>query len=170
MNRKGFTLVETIIYIGIIGAVAASFVSFSIFISNSRNKTYVGQEVQANSRTALNFISQKIKMSNGVNIGLSTFDIDPGVLSLSMANPAVNPTIFSLDADNGILQITEGANPPVNVVSNKIKVTNLMFTNQTVLGERENVSIDMTLEYDNPSGDVEFNYSHDIRTTVGVRN
>ena len=67
LQENGFTLIELIIYIGIIGAVAASFVSFSIYVSESRNKTYVFEEVQANSRTALNLMSQKIKMANGIN-------------------------------------------------------------------------------------------------------
>jgi type II secretory pathway pseudopilin PulG len=169
MNKKGFTLIETIIYIAIIGGIVATFVSFSLSISDSRNKTFVIQEVNANSRLALDLITQKIQASTGVNIGNSTFGSDPGVLELSMADSGLNPTIINLDQDDGVLQIKEGASDPVAIVTDEVKITNLVFTNLTSSSARENIKVEMTFEYNNSNSDVEFNYSRDIRTSVSVR-
>ena len=105
---KGFTLIEIIIYIAILGTIASSFIFFSVSVSESRNKTYVVQEVHANTRMALEIISQKIRMANGVNIASSTFGTDPGRLFLSMASSTLNPTIIDLSRDDGILRIIEG--------------------------------------------------------------
>ncbi len=165
---RGFTLIETLIYITIVGLVISSFIAFSISISNSRNKTYVVQEVQANARVALDLISQRMRASNGVNIGQSTFDSDPGELSLAMTDIVKNPTVINLDQDDGILQITEGTSDPIAIISDKVKITNLVFTNLNPGGEKENIRIEITTEYNN-SGDIEYSYSQNWQTAVSIR-
>ena len=168
-SRNGFTLIEMLIYIAIIGVALTSFITFSVSVSNSRNKTYVIQEVQANARVALTTITQKIQSAIGVNTGISTFGSDPGSLSLSMTDAGKNPTIISLDADDGILQITEGVSGPVAITTNEVKVTNLVFFDLTPAGEAPNIKIRVTIEYDNPSGDKEFEHSQELETTVSLR-
>ena len=168
-NNNGFTFIETIIYIAIIGTVVASFVTFSISISNSRNKTYVVQEVQANARMAMNFISQKIRLASGINTASSTWNTDPGVLSLSMNSSTLNPTIINLSADDGILQIKQGSGSVVPIVSDKVKITNLVFTNLTASSSRGNVKIQMTTQYNNTGGDIHFNYSQSLQSAASLR-
>ena len=168
-NEKGFTLIETIIYVAIIGAVVTSFISFSLSISSVRNKNYVIQEVQANSRVVMNIIQQKIRLANGINIGASVFDSDPGVLSLSMADALKNPTIISLDNDDGTMQITEGASDPILITSGKVKVSNLIFTNLTPAHGKGNIGIDYKIEYNSTGTDISFNYEQSIRTAENLR-
>ena len=167
--NSGFTLIESLIYVALIGLVVSGFISFSLSISDLRNKNYVTQEVQANARTALNLITQKILSANSVNIGSSIFGSDPGELSLSMTNESKNPTIINLNVDNGILQITEGLSSAVAVTSNKVKITNLVFANLTSTGEKENIRIQMTVEYNNAEGDIKYNYSQTIQTAISLR-
>ena len=169
-KQNGFTLIETLIYITIIGMVVVSFVTFSISISNSKNKTYVTQEVQANARLALNLISQQIRGATGINIESSSFGVDPGILSLSLADGANDPTIIELDQDDGRLQITQGLNNPIIFTSQQAKITNLVFTNLTPIGSnRENIRIEMTIEYNNSTSDLNFTSSQSLRTAVSVR-
>jgi len=169
MNNKGFTLIETLIYIAIIGGILASFVTYSITISNSRNKTYAVQEVQANLRIALQLISQQIRSANGVNVSSSIFAIDPGVLSLSMSSSTINPTVINLNQDDGVLQIVQGNDEPVYIISSKVKATNLVFTNLTASGTRENIGIDLTVNYDNSDSDINYSYSQTMQTSVSLR-
>ncbi len=167
-NSAGFTLIETLIYIAIIGGVMATFISFGLGIAQNRNKVFAKQEVQANARVALDIIGQKIKMSNGINIASSTFDADPGVLSLSMNDGDIDPTIIDLSVDDGILQITQGIGDPIFITSDKVKITNLVFTNLSGDSASGNIKIDITVEYDS-AGDTSFNYSQDITTAVSLR-
>lgn len=166
---RGFTLIETIIYMAIIGLVVSSFVGFSVTVSRARNKSYASEEVQANARMALDLISQRIRAASSVNTGTSTFNSDPGVLSLAMADAAKNPTIIDLTADDGVLRITEGVNSPVSVTSGRVRVTNLVFTNLTGSGARENIRVQMTVGYASTAGDTEFSFSKSFQTTVSVR-
>ncbi len=168
-KKRGFTLIETLIYVAIIGMVVASFVVFVMSISDLRNKAYVISEVQANCRTTLDIISQKIRAATGINTVLSTFESDPGVLSLSMADSAKNPTVINLDQDDGILQITEGIAGPIAITSDEIRITNLVFTNLTSMSKRGNIKIEITAAFNNAGTDIEYNYLQSLQTAVNLR-
>lgn len=168
LSPEGFTLIEVLIYVALMGMAVSSFVYLSVTVSASRSKTTVTQEVQANTRVALDLISQQIRAATGINSGASVFDADPGVLSLAMADSGSNPTVIDLSADDGVLQITRGAGPSLAVTSDEVRVTNLVFTNLTD-GERENVRVEITVAYANDSGDVLFTSSQSLQTSVSVR-
>ena len=167
-KADGFTLVETLVYIALIGGAMISFVNFTISITNSRNKVYVKQEVQANARMALNLISQTIKSADGVNVASSTFATDPGILSLVMGNSIENPTIISLTGNDGLLQIKKGSTTEIPITSDEIRITNLVFTNLTSGSTKENIKIEITLEYAKDES-VFYQYSTDLQTSVSLR-
>lgn len=167
--KNGFTLIEVLIYLGILSLIVVALLSFDVSVISSRSKTMVVEEVQANARIALDLVSQKIRGAQGINVGASVFGSDPGVLSLAMANATQNPTVFNLSADDGRLQITEGSSgTPVFVTSKDVEVTNLVFTNYSQPGEREHIRIDITVRYKN-AGSVDYSYSYSAHTSVSVR-
>jgi len=169
-KQKGFTLIETIIYIAIIGLALTSFVVFLVSIIDSRDKNYVIQEVQANARTSLNLISQSIREARDVNIESSIFNTDPGTISLEMNDSNKNPTIIDLNQDDGILRIKQGIGDYIELNSNNIKVTQLIFKNLTKdESNKKNIGIQMVFEYNNQSGDLEFDYSQSIQTAISLR-
>ncbi|MCA9397988.1 type II secretion system protein, partial [candidate division WWE3 bacterium] len=108
-SQAGFTFIELIIYLAIVSSVLTSMILFSLRIMETRTKTKVIQEVQANTRVAIDTVSYLLRTADGVNVGSSSFDNDPGVLSLSTINPSTNPTIIALDQDNGSLTVTKGS-------------------------------------------------------------
>ncbi len=167
MKKKGFTLLELIIYLAIISGAIVSFTYFILSVSNSRTKTYVAQEVHANARTALELISQRIRASNGV------VSVTPSVLTLdfSTAIPAKHPTAIDRDANNAlrITEDTDGTPVVSTLTSSEVKITTLIFTNVTAPGTRENIRINMTMEYNNPSGSPAFSYTKSFTTAVSVR-
>ncbi|MFZ2190425.1 MAG: GIY-YIG nuclease family protein [Candidatus Magasanikiibacteriota bacterium] len=167
-NSAGFTLVETIIYVAIIGGIIATFISFSLNISNARNKTYVQEETQANARVVLNIITQKIQSASGVNTSASVFGVDPGVLSLAMSSSTLNPTIINLSADNGRLQIKEGDNATTTITTAQVQVNNLVFNNFSASSTRENIGVDLNVSFVS-STDINFQSSQTLHTAVSVR-
>jgi prepilin-type N-terminal cleavage/methylation domain-containing protein len=169
--KKGFTLIEIMVYVAIIGLVVFAFINFSLAVASAGNKAYVEQEVQANARLALDILRQRIMSAKDIELyPNSIFDLDPGTLSLTMADGAVNPTIFSLTGDDGTLQIKEGASSAVPITTSKVKITNLVFTNLTPPNnKRKNVKIDLTVEYDSAGSGVAYSYSQSFSTAVSLR-
>lgn len=168
LKQSGFTLVEAIIFIAIFSIILVAVINVAVNASVARNKNYVASEVHQNARVILDFLSQRIRAANGVNIGASTFNTNPGVLSLSMATAGVNPTIFDRDSSSQGLRITEGVSSPLIITTNTVKLTKLVFKNVTGNSSRESIRIIITLEYANPS-DPQFSYSYDFQTTVSLR-
>jgi len=165
---KGFTLVETLIYIAIIGGILATFIGFSLNISGARNKTYVTEEVQANARIAMDVISQKIQSANGVTTSSSVFNTDPGTLVLTMSSSTFNPTIINLSADDGVLQIKQGTGATTTVTANTVRVTNLQFTNLSASSTHENIKVNLTVEFATTT-DIDFQYTQSLTSTISAR-
>lgn len=164
----GFTLIEVLVYVGVIGGILTSFILFSLSVSESRQKAYVAQEVQGSLRTSVDIVTGRLRAATGVNTGSSTFDVDPGILSLVMADPTKNPTIIDLSADDGSLRITEGAGSPEILTGPRISVTHLVFRDLTVPSSgRENIGIELTFS---AIGDGQAHtYSKSARTSVSIR-
>ena len=76
---------------------------FEVIKGQAKAQAY--QEVQNNSRFAMQKMSQLIRSAEGINDGPSQFDQHPGVLHLNMTNPVIDPTIIRLDPVNSGIQI-----------------------------------------------------------------
>lgn len=167
-KRSGMTLVEIVVSLGILLLIVAALSGFVVSLQQTRQQLSSVQEVDDNLRMALDLLSTRIRGAKGVNTVASTFDTDPGVLSLEMANPALNPTVFRLDQDNGILQMQEGAAGPVSVTTNEVHVSNLVFSLRSPAGEPENIGIELTIDYSSQS-DSYAGFSHSVTTAVTAR-
>ena len=168
-RMAGFTLVETVLYIAIFSGMVTALVSFALSITESRNKTYVVQEVQANMRVAHDIVSQRIRSASAVNASSSVFGTDPGVLSLAMASSSLNPTIITLSADDGVLQIKEGNSVTTTITSSDVQVHNLVFHYMTDASLRKNLRMFLTVRFNNPGDDPVFNHSQTVTTSISVR-
>jgi len=170
MKRKGLTFIEMILYIALSGSFFVVLVTLLLNISDSRNKTYVIQEVHANSRYVFENVGRIIRSSEGVNVGASTFDTDPGVLSLQMTEAALNPTIIELNQDNGRLQITQGANPTVFLTTDEVRIMNFQFHNFDDPLDPKIISFDTEVSFG--EGDQQgpiFNYTHSFQSSARIR-
>lgn len=164
LSKNGFTLVETLIYIAIIGVVTISFISFSISISNSRNKNYVVQEVQANIRFSLAKISEKIRGAENV---LSPAEGNSST-TLELDMPGAEPDL-TFRVNEGVLELVQGVGSPIPLTSDEVKVSNLKFFNHSSSGETENVGINLKIDYRSNNSDKEFSYSREHKTAVSLR-
>lgn len=165
MNKRGFTLIETLVYIAILGMVVSSIVAYSLSLSGARNKNYVAQNVQANSRTMLSIMGEKIRASSVVVTPSAGATSNQLVLDM----PGVLPNII-FSVFNSQLIMTEVGSPDVALTDSRVVVTGLVFTNAATSGERDIINIQATVSYNVAAGDVEHRYTQDLRTAVIRRN
>ncbi len=161
-RKPAFTLIETLIYIAILGSLLFYFVSFSLSIGSSRSKTHVIQEVNANARIVLKEISNQVRGADDV--------IDPVSgntgNSLNLDMPAPDDDILFI-LENGILKNVI-ATATTSITSSEVEITNLNFDNLALSGERDNIRISLTIEY-RDAGSKEYEYSRDFQTSVSLR-
>ncbi len=83
VTHRGYTLIETLVYIGVFVLVAmalvVTFLSFdTVFLRNNTERIVINE-----AQTSLEYIAQAIRQADSVNTGLSTFDNPSGVLVLN---------------------------------------------------------------------------------------
>ena len=161
-NGAGFTLIEFLIYVGIVATILVVMSGFfwNIIFGNIKETSY--QEVQQNGRFALTKITQEIKKAIGINSPLPGFSSN--TLSLAMAD--ASSTIF--DLVDGRLRITQGSQGPFELTSDQVRVSNLLFTNLSYPNTPGTIRIEMTIEHLNPSGRMEYQASIELKTTVSL--
>lgn len=165
-NQKGFTIVETIIYVAIIGVFMTTVILFGISAVQTAEKAVVAQEVQQNARFAMERVVREVRGAEALNIGLSTFALANSVLALDVSTGGNTPTVFDLDA--GQLRMTQGANPSVYLTADDVEVTEFRVENRSISGRTENVQIILTIQSAAGSGIV-YNATTTLQSSVVIR-
>ncbi len=165
--KAGFTLVETLVYIAIIGTALSSAILFSLNVLEGQQKARVFQEVQQNARFALERISQEIRTAADLNPNASTFNIATGTLSLASDESAKNPTTFNV-IDEKIF-IKQGSGATTSITSDDVRVTTLRFENLSVSARTDNIRVTVSIQHENPDNVTSFNASTTMTTTVSIR-
>lgn len=165
--QKGFTLIETIVYVTLVSILVLVFVNFALDVVGTAQKSRVRQEVQQNARFAMERITQEIRAASSLNTGSSTFNSHPGVLSLATDDVLTDPIVF--DVSGGVLRISEAGGGAQDLTSSKMTVTSLVFTNLSVSGRTTNIKTELTIEYKNPEGSEIFNASTTLKSAAVIR-
>jgi prepilin-type N-terminal cleavage/methylation domain-containing protein len=123
--KKGFTLIEFLIYISIFASILVLLFGFFWDIIFSNIKGNVIQEIQENGNFSIFKISREIKRAKSINFPPQ--GSSGNYLSLEMTDSNLNPTVF--DFFDGKLRVTQGSNPSYFLTSDSVRVTNLSFSN-----------------------------------------
>lgn len=161
-QKRGYVLLEFLLYVAIVGAVLTVAVGVGLDLLRSRMKASSLEFVNQNARLSLERMTSAIRAADGVNTSGSVFGTSPGRLSLQMPVAGQNPTVF--DVAGGILQVTEGVGSPVPLTATDVSVTGLTFAH-LVQGASQGVRIVLTLRRVNPGGVAELSVE---RTYVGA--
>lgn len=155
MNNKGFTLIETLLYIAIVPFILASAIGLFYFVTQSQIKNQVINEVNQQGEIIIDNINKSIQSSSAIN-SPTQGNVGPN-LSLQNINPTLNPTVYNVSSNT--LYLTQGANLPQPMHNNKIQINNLEFANLSRPNTTGNISYSFTLNYINSSNKQSYNYS-----------
>jgi len=163
-KQNSFTLIEFVIYIGIVGVVllVAGAIALNVFFG--KEKLTAIEEVSQNARFSMEKIASTIRNADAVNspaIGTAA-----SAISLRMASSTLDPTIF--DFSGGAVRIQQGLGPIINLTSNEITVTDVQFSNISYQGTPGTVRIQMTFKNNNPSGRQEYEFMKTFYATANV--
>ena len=161
---KGLTLIEIIIYISILVIIIIFIGGFLWNIILGAIKEGAWQEVQQNGRFALAKIAQEVKKSNGINVP-SRGEESPSFLSLAMADPNLNPTVF--EVVDSKLRIDQGGRQ-FFLTSDQVVISSLLFTNLSYQNTPGIVGVGMTISHRNPGNRNEYQASVDLETSISL--
>ena len=166
IKSSGFSLLETIIYVGLIGVVLVSFVFFTLAVAGIRDKAVALNEVKANWQTASAIISRLLRSAKTIDTAASVFDSDQGKLVLLSAVDLSGPLTIALNS-SGRLTVTTAAGSVVNLSDQEVSFSRLRFSRLS----GDNIIIEVTLNYgpQSQSGTVAGGYSRQFKTAITVR-
>ncbi len=162
---RGFTLIEVLVYIALITLIMSSIVGYSLSLGGARARNYVVQNVQSNGRVLLSTLGQQIRASALVSTPAAGTSSNQLVLTMPSGSPGV---VFSLSSGRVVMSVV--GSPDVFLTDDRTTVSNLVFTNTALAGERDSISIQAQVSYAAAAGDVGYSYSEQLRTTETRRN
>ncbi len=121
--NKGFTFVETILYVSIVSIILTALIPFAWDIIETGSQSAVQQEVSSNARYISEEIKYQIRNASGIN------SVTSSSISLSETISAINPTVITWTAPN--LTIKQGAGSTIQLNSNDTNISSFTFTNNT---------------------------------------
>lgn len=171
-TKKGFTLIELVIYVATFAIVITLVTLFVFNLIRAQTKTRIIKEVSESAGRAMELILWEIRNAEDVYLSTSSFDSHPGQLSLlADQNTPDNEDTTYLDFylnQDGLLCIKREGSDPEPLVPENIRVTNLVFTHLTV-NEVESIRIELSVAYNSPSSNIAYQATTTLISSAVLR-
>src|SRR3989338_2893396 len=156
-TSRGFSLIEIVLYIAMVGVVLVVAAMFATDFFSSNAKVQALEEASRNARYAADRIAAEVRSAATINQGASVFGANPGTLSIGSSVPLNDPTVFTVSG--GALMVSQGGAPAEPITSGRVSITDLTFEDLTVFGRTRLVRIRVTAASRNAGGLAEVNAS-----------
>jgi type II secretory pathway pseudopilin PulG len=165
-NKKGFTLVEMILYVSVCSILLLTISTYLSFLLGARIRSQAITEVNQQGFRAMNLVALTVR--NGRSIEVPVVGATTTTLSLTTKDALLNPTVF--DVASGTLRIREGAGQPVPLTNSRVVISNLFFQNLSSTSSAERIiRISFTLDYKNLSGKDEYAFTKTFTESATMR-
>jgi len=151
--KKGFTFVELLLYIAIVGTIFSSLVPFAWEVIGGGVRSAVDQEVDSNARLIMEKIKSKVRNAKSISVVSAT--------SLTITEQDLSSTVIDLSGGNIRLDA-------VNLNSADTLVTDLVFTDFSSASTKQ-VQIRFTIISAIGQGRQEYGQSVTLESSAEVR-
>jgi len=139
-TKKGFTLIEVIIYIALLSIVLVFMMSIFQEMIFLKAKVNDKAEILDNAQFSMNKIVTYLRATDTLNS--PQFSQTVNTLSIDTEVPSESPLLIY--AENNVLKLKKGSADPVELTNDRVVVNALSFTNNKY-GEQEDI-IQVNLE------------------------
>lgn len=147
INKKnsGFSLIEMLVFIAVAAFVVVIIVnSLNIYLrvyGTFRATSYI----TTSAMDTLERMTREVKLASSVDVGLSTFDISPGVLVLNTTDSAGDPAVIEFYVDDSSVYMKRNNNIIGSLTGDDTSVNSLIFSHLTNTNS-ELVKIELDLQ------------------------
>lgn len=153
MNR-GFTLIETVLYLAISVVVLLALVELSLQLTSKYNDDRFRSQVYQASLESSERIRHEVRLASDINTGSSTFDSNDGVISLVRDDVNLNPVVIGvvLDGSQRRLALSYAGNSDVYITPSSVEVDRFYLTNRSNVSQKtQNIQYVLELSTYNPN-------------------
>jgi prepilin-type N-terminal cleavage/methylation domain-containing protein len=135
--RRGFTLVELLVYIGISAIILIALANFFGLLFFAQANDRINADVQEEGSAAMEMMTQTIRNASAITSPAT------GTTATSLSLAGTTSTIFNVSS--GILEVTEASGAPVPLTSARLFMSGVSFSNLSATGTPGVVRIQFTL-------------------------
>jgi len=171
MRKNSFTLIEMLVYIGILVIILTVIFSVLIWSIHSNTKARVMEETLDNTRRAMEIMSYEIREAKSVYDPTSVFGSHPGQLSLETTHylpEGEKTTYIDFYLCDSQLCLKKESQNPIPLTSGNVEVKNLIFT-KIMTGDIPSAEINLQIDYKNPNNRPEYQASSSLKSTISLR-
>lgn len=165
IKTKGFTLLEFLLYFGILAILIVTVLQILFQITEARIKSETIQEVTQNARIINESISDFVR--NAQSVTSPTIGATGQSLTLVMSDAAKNPSVFSLDS--GVLSLQKAGGVVMPLHTNEVTISSLSFTNVSYPSSPGAIRVVFTLQASAPAGARIYHHTETFYTTITIR-
>lgn len=165
MNERGFTLIETLLYFGLLAIILAIIAATIASVASDKIKLEMIQEVNQNARMVMQTVTKNV--NNAASISSPSDGNQSSTLTLAMPDAGEDPIV--IDLDNGMVRISVDGDTPVPLTTNEVSVTELVFSNITPTNGSGSVRVEMTIGSSSTSNRQEYQISETFYTAATIK-
>ncbi|MFC1787797.1 PilW family protein [Patescibacteria group bacterium] len=171
-NKKGVTLVELLVMIGLFVIVGGLAIGFFVSVLSAQAKTRVMIETQEQARLVMERVVYETRKAKTINSD-SSFGIDLAhdsslSLVLNTLDPELDPTKIRID--QGVIYLKQGQQDEQAISSNEVQVNQFMVEDLSSENERsQNIKIFLSVFHKDPSGIANKDINYSLETAVELR-
>lgn len=167
-TASAFTLVELLVYIGLLGLFLSAIYPFALGLFGLSAKAQAMRETSSAARIIGEEIVSVIRSAKDIDTGASDFGTNPGRLVLKQYG---SDERLVIDVADGRVRMTDGAGIPVSLNGSSVRVTSLVFENASSSdGSSRHVDFHLTVEFASGSSRSEYVSAVSIAAGAEIRN
>ena len=133
-NQSGVTLLETLIYIGILGIILTSIITVGFSMITIDRKLKFANEVEENAAFVVQKLGWVLKGAQSINA--PPLNESGNTLSVNIASTSGNPYVF--DLSNGAIRLKVGTASPLPITNGLVEVSSISFSNYSFSADTKN--------------------------------
>jgi len=166
-NGGGFTLIEILVYIGVLIIIVAAIFSFLTWSILSSTKARVMRETSDSAGRAMQIIIYEIKAAKTVYFPTST-STQLSLETIHYLPEGEKATYIDFYICGTQLCLKKESQNPIALTSDKVEVTGLVFT-PVATGLIPSVQIEIEIDYKNPYNRPEYQAPVNLKSTASLR-
>lgn len=163
--KKGFTLIEALVYIAVVSIVAAAVSALVLWTIRANNKARALRETTDNMRQALDVITREVRQARSVYA--PTGSTDQVSLETTVLPAGEVISFVDLYRCGTRLCIKREGEAAEALTNDTVEVVDLRF--RQIASSTPAVQVALTLRYKNPQNRIEFRALMSATTTAAVR-
>lgn len=143
-QKRGFTLIEMIVYVVILGIIAVLAVNSTLEMTKAYVNLRVSRDMNASAAAVLERMTREIRGANGIDLVQSTLGANPGRLTLNTKDAVGADTTVEFYVENGLIKVKEGGVAKGALMTSSTQASNFIVRSLSNANS-EAIKIDLTV-------------------------